>query len=66
MAEWDSEQYLKFEAERTQPAVDLANRIELTAPERILDLGCGPGNSTGVLARRFPARTFSAWTIRKT
>ncbi|WP_419173522.1 methyltransferase domain-containing protein [Victivallis lenta] len=54
MAEWDSEQYLKFEAERTQPAVDLANRIELTAPERILDLGCGPGNSTGVLARRFP------------
>ena len=55
MAEWDSTQYLKFEKERSRAAIDLANRIELEAPKRGLDLGCGPGNSTRVLAERFPA-----------
>ena len=54
MAKWNSSQYLKFGAERTQPAVDLANRIGVEAPEKIIDIGCGPGNSTEVLARRFP------------
>lgn len=54
MADWNSSLYLKFGAERTQPAVDLANRIGAESPEKIADIGCGPGNSTGVLARRFP------------
>ncbi|HVU25517.1 MAG TPA: methyltransferase domain-containing protein [Opitutus sp.] len=54
MPTWDSQQYLKFSAERTQPAVDLAARIALDAPRRVIDLGCGPGNSTAVLARRWP------------
>ena len=54
MADWNSELYLKFKSERTQPAIDLANRIPLAAPARILDIGCGPGNSTKVLAERFP------------
>src|SRR5688572_11453370 len=54
MPSWDSSQYLKFAAERTQPAIDLALRIGVTAPRRIIDLGCGPGNSTAVLARRWP------------
>lgn len=52
--DWQPDQYLKFERERTRPAIDLANRIELTDPLRVLDLGCGPGNSTAVLARRWP------------
>lgn len=52
--EWDSRQYLKFERERTQPPRDLANRIALNNPKRILDVGCGPGNSTQVLHERFP------------
>jgi len=52
--DWSSEQYLKFRNERTQPAVDLANRINLASPGKILDVGCGPGNSTHVLACRFP------------
>ena len=55
MSDWDSEQYLKFAAERTQPAIDLARRITATSPARILDLGCGPGNSTAVLKKYFPA-----------
>lgn len=55
MPDWDSEQYLKFGNERTQPAIDLAHRVGLAAPQRVIDLGCGPGNSTAVVARRWPA-----------
>lgn len=55
MPSWDSDLYLRFARERTQPAVDLAARIELSDPSRLIDLGCGPGNSTAVLARRWPA-----------
>lgn len=54
MPSWNSEQYLKFARERTQPAIDLAARITLEAPARVVDLGCGPGNSTAVLAQRWP------------
>lgn len=54
MAKWNAEQYLKYAGERTQPAIDLATRIPVEAPERVVDIGCGPGNSTEVLARRFP------------
>lgn len=53
MADWNSTQYLKFKNERTQPAIDLANRIEAENPRKIADLGCGPGNSTQVLAEKF-------------
>jgi trans-aconitate 2-methyltransferase len=54
MPQWDAGQYLKFEGERTQPVVDLINRIRLENPARIVDLGCGPGNSTAELRRRWP------------
>lgn len=54
MTDWNSAQYLKFKAQRTQPAIDLAARIEADAPSRVLDIGCGPGNSTQVLYNRFP------------
>lgn len=54
MSDWSSEQYLKFKKQRTQPAVDLAERIAADQPKNILDIGCGPGNSTAVLKERFP------------
>lgn len=54
MADWNSQQYLKYENERTQPAKDLLNRINTNKPKRILDVGCGPGNSTKILAERYP------------
>src|SRR5215469_4743659 len=54
MPEWDANLYLRFGNERTQPVYDLVHRVELQNPRRIVDLGCGPGNSTGVLRRRWP------------
>jgi trans-aconitate 2-methyltransferase len=57
MPTWDSTQYLKFAAERTQPAIDLAARITVETPGHAIDLGCGPGNSTAILARRWPTTT---------
>lgn len=54
MADWNSAQYLKFKAQRTQPSVDLAARIEAENPRDIIDIGCGPGNSTRVVKSRFP------------
>ena len=54
MPKWDAKEYLKFGDERTQPVRDLVGRIEIAHPRRIIDLGCGPGNSTEVLRRRWP------------
>jgi len=54
MIEWNSELYLRYEQERTQPSFDLVQRISLEAPQEIIDLGCGPGNSTRALRQRWP------------
>lgn len=53
MADWNSNQYLKFEKERTQPSADLISRLSDINPSRVLDIGCGPGNSTNLLVKRF-------------
>ena len=54
MSNWQPDVYLTFEKERTQPSIDLVNRIELDDPKRIIDIGCGPGNSTMILRSRWP------------
>ncbi len=54
MKDWNSNQYLKFKKERTQPSIDLADRIDIDKPKRIIDIGCGPGNSTAVLKEKYP------------
>jgi len=54
MATWNADQYLRFADERTRPCRDLAERISVTPVRRAIDLGCGPGNSTIVLAERWP------------
>jgi trans-aconitate 2-methyltransferase len=52
--EWDPQQYLQFEHERTQPSIDLVSRILFEDPTTIIDIGCGPGNSTQILRKRWP------------
>jgi trans-aconitate 2-methyltransferase len=54
MPSWNPDLYLQFGNERTQPALDLVRRINLVAPRLIIDLGCGPGNSTALLHQRWP------------
>lgn len=54
MPRWDADLYLRFSNERTRPSVDLTAHIEIPDPGRIIDLGCGPGNSTDVLRKRWP------------
>lgn len=54
MPRWDAGLYLRFAEERTQPARDLIARIAIGTPSRIVDLGCGPGNSTAMLRERWP------------
>lgn len=51
--DWDSDQYIKYEEERTRPSRDLISRIKIN-PNTILDIGCGPGNSTYQLKKAFP------------
>lgn len=54
MAQWSPAEYLRFSDERTRPSVDLASRIAVERPASVIDLGCGPGNSTRVLRQRWP------------
>jgi len=52
---WSPQQYAKFEDDRTRPVRDLLAAVPTDSPARVIDLGCGPGNSTEILAQRYPA-----------
>jgi len=52
--DWNPDLYLKFNRERSQPSIDLVKRIKSDSPSKIIDIGCGPGNSTQILVQRWP------------
>ncbi len=52
---WDVAQYLCFTGERMRPALDLLQRLpDALVPRRVIDLGCGTGEITLALKRRWP------------
>ena len=53
-ADWSPSQYLKFKDERTRPANDLLSAVPNQNVKFAVDLGCGPGNSTELIAKRYP------------
>ncbi len=57
---WDPDAYLAFDDHRARPFHDLVTRVRARDPRRVVDLGCGPGHLTGVLAARWPGAAISA------
>jgi len=53
-ADWHAMQYTKFEDERTRAVRDLVSAIPKGNVRVAVDIGCGPANSTEVLAAAFP------------
>ncbi|MBK1786584.1 trans-aconitate 2-methyltransferase [Prauserella cavernicola] len=57
---WDPAKYLDYGDLRARPFYDLVARVDAQAPRRVTDLGCGPGNLTKTLAKRWPGATVEA------
>ena len=51
---WDPDRYLSYADERARPFVELLARVRTPSPATVVDLGCGPGNLTRMLAERWP------------
>jgi len=54
---WDAALYQRFGGERARPFFDLLARVGAELPGYVVDMGCGPGNLTALLAERWPSAT---------
>jgi trans-aconitate 2-methyltransferase len=54
---WSPDQYLKFSDHRLRPALELLDRVPLTDPKLVYDIGCGAGEIARLMAERWPAAT---------
>lgn len=50
---WDPTLYSAFAQPRLRPALDLLARVDADHPHTVVDLGCGTGNVTRILAERW-------------
>jgi trans-aconitate 2-methyltransferase len=57
---WDPDVYLTFADQRGRPFYDLLSRVGALRPRRVVDLGCGAGNLTTQLSRRWPDAVIEA------
>lgn len=57
---WDPAKYLDYADLRGRPFYELIARIDADRPRRVVDLGCGPGNLTATLSKRWPAAVLEA------
>ncbi len=58
---WDPAVYLAYADHRGRPFYELLHRVAAGDPRRVVDLGCGPGNLTAELSRRWPGAVVEAW-----
>jgi len=56
---WDPEKYNQFKNIRYQPFFDLMEMISEEGIKNGIDIGCGTGEQTGILAKRFENAEFS-------
>jgi trans-aconitate 2-methyltransferase len=51
---WDPDAYLRWTRPRTRAVRDLIGIVDHPGPHLVVDLGCGPGNNTELIADRWP------------
>lgn len=54
---WDPLTYATYADERARPFTDLVSRVGAADPAYVVDAGCGSGELTAALARRWPKAT---------
>ena len=52
---WDPSQYLRYGGHRLRPAIELFQRVDLDAPARCWDIGCGNGEIARAMTERWPS-----------